>query len=737
MESIPNVEEIDFQKYAQVIQRRWLPAIGIFGIAVTVASMYAFSLKPVYEASGSVLVKTDRTSTLTGLGENIGKLEPLTREGNPLETQAKIVTSVPVIQETINALKLKDKEGKPLTIDELSDKLKVKPAAGTDVLEISYSDRNPELAAKVVNKVIDIYTGSNVRDNQAEAISARQFIMKQLPESERGVRQAELVLRKFKEENNVVVLQEEATNAVNAISKLEDEITTTKAQLVQVNVKLLSLRNQSKVNSFEAVTLSELSQVSGTQEVLTQLQSAESQLRVERTRFQSGHPAIINLEEKVKVLRSLLSERTAQVAGNTQKVKDGNLQMGELRQKLIQEMVENENESKALGNKIVLLEAAKSNYQKRARFLPKLEQTQRELERQVKAAQTTYETLLTRKQEIEVAQYQRVGNARTISQALVPTKPSSTKKGLFIGAGAFVGLLLGAIASFGLDIIDPSLKTVKEARQLFKYTLLGVIPSVKGRSKNHALLEAIDSSIPRVAVDVNQFPLGDAYQMLQANLKFLSSDREIKAIVVTSSVSKEGKSEVAANLALAMAQVGRRVLLVDADMRHPVQHHIWNLTNAVGLSNLIVEQITTDSAIQEAMPNLFVLPSGVLPPNPVALLDSKRMATLVNSFTCDYDFVIFDTPSLAGTADAAVLSKLGNGTLLVVRPGAIDYSSAKAAKEFLIQSGQNVLGIVINGVNVRREPDSYFYYLKSIESDAAPRPGVFARNSRVSIGNDT
>jgi polysaccharide biosynthesis transport protein len=735
MESLPNVEEIDFQKYMQVIQRRWLPAIGIFGIVIATASVYAFSLKPTYEASGSVLVKTDRTSTLTGLGENIGKLEPLTREGNPLETQAKIVTSVPVSQETIKALKLKDSKGKPLSIDSFSEKLKVKPAAGTDVLEIYYSDSNPELAAKVVNKVIEIYTGTNVRDNQAEAISARQFIMKQLPDSELGVRQAELTLRKFKEENNVVVLVEEATNAVNAISKLEDEITTSKGELVQVNARLQKLRNQAKVSSQEAVGLSELSQVSGTQEVLTQLQSAESQLRVERIRFQAGHPAIISLEEKVAALRTLLKERTAEVTGNSQKVAQGNQQMGELRQKLIGEMVENENESQALIKKIALLETAKSDYQKRAKFLPKLEQTQRELERQVKAAQTTYESLLTRKQEVEVAQYQRVGNARTISPALVPTKPSGPKKGLFIGAGAFLGLLLGVIASFGLDIIDPSLKTVKEARELFKYTLLGVIPSVKGRGKKHSRSETLDSSIPRVAVDVNQFPLGDAYQMLQANLKFLSSDREIKAIVVTSSVSKEGKSEVAANLALAIAQVGRRVLLVDADMRHPIQHHIWNLTNAVGLSNLIVEQVERDRAIQEPMPNLFVLPSGVLPPNPVALLDSKRMSTLVDSFTNNYDFVIFDTPSLVGTADAAVLSKLGDGTLLVVRPGAIDYSSAKAAKEFLIQSGQKVLGMVINGVNVKREPNSYFYYSKdSIESNTAAPPGVFAKKSHVSIG---
>ncbi len=126
----------------------------------------------------------------------------------------------------------------------------------------------------------------------------------------------------------------------------------------------------------------------------------------------------------------------------------------------------------------------------------------------------------------------------------------------------------------------------------------------------------------------------------------------------------------------------------------------------------MVDQVDLNAALQEVMPNLHVIPSGVIPPNPVALLDSKRMAALVSVFTEEYDFVIFDTPPLAGKADAAVLGQLTDGILLVVRPGVVDSASANAAKEFLKQSGQQVLGMVINGVNVKREPDSYFYYTR-------------------------
>jgi polysaccharide biosynthesis transport protein len=723
-ESITNVEEIDFQKYLQVVQRRWLPAMGTFGVVVTAASMYAYSLKPTYKAEGNILInKTSNTSSLTGLGGDIGRLESLSTQGSLAETQAKIVTSVPVLEETIRALDLRDKEGKLLTAKALSSKIKVDLAKGTDaVLQISYTDSNPEKAAELVNKVIDIYIEKNIQENQSEAVVARKFLSRQLPESERSVKQAELNLRRFKEENDILILQQEETNAVNIVAKLEEAITESETELVQVVSQLKNLRNQTReVDSQQAVLSADVSQIKGTQDVLNQLQEAESELRVQRTRFQSVHPTVINLEEKVATLKGLLNERTDQIAGvsgisgqtNTP-TNTPRLQIGELRQKLIAELIQTENRYGALNQKIAKLNQAKLSYQQRVKNLPRLEQTNRELERKLKASQSTYETLLVKLQEANIAENQKIGNARIISNAIASSTPDNPKGTMIVAGGAVLGFLLGIIGAFGLDIIDRSLKTVKEARELFQYTLLGIIPTINQKGKNNSPQDSSEYSLPGLAVDANQFPLADAYQMLQANLKFLSSDKQIQAIVVTSSVPKEGKSGVAANLALAMTQVGRKVLLVDADMRNPVQHHLWNLTNTFGLSNMIVDQFSLESGIQEVMPNLFVLPSGVLPPNPVALLDSKRMAALVENFTKDYDFVIFDTPALAGTVDAAVLSNIVDGTLLVVRPGVIEYSSANAAKEFLSQLGQNVLGMVINGVNVKQEPDSYFYYTRDV-----------------------
>lgn len=719
MESLPNFEEVNIQKYLEVLQRRWLPLVGIFAISVSLGCLYAFSLKPSYKAEGSLMIKTNRSSSLTGLPDDIGRLEALNVNDNPLETQVRVIGSNPVIEKTINSLNLKDSQGKLLSIPDLAKQLKIEGIKGTDVVQLSYKGGDPELAAKIVNKVIDNYIDLNIKANQNEARTAKQVLVTEVPKAEEVVRRAESKLRLFKETNKVVVLEQEAAAAVDTISKLGNQISQALAQLDDVRGRLEQLSSEAQIDSRQGVIESELSQAPGVQKVLAQLQETESQLALERTRFSPEHPTITNLEEKVLALKNLLKERTGQVAGGAQ-ITQGSLQVGQLRQSLIADITRAQAERVGLERQIVTLKQQQNAYIKRANNLPRLEQSQRELERKLQAAQTTYETLLKKRQEIDIAQNQKIANARVISYALTPDKAEGPRKMLFIIGGAGVGFFLGIIVVFTLDLIDRSVKTVKEAKEVLRYSVLGVIPTQGRNGKDHSSIPGLDRPIPKIiGRDIPYFPVGNAYQILQVNLKFLCSDKPLKSIVITSSVAKEGKSDVSANLAVTMAQAGRRVLLVDADMRHPIQHHIWGLTNTMGLSNVIINQASLDTVVQEVMPNLEVLTSGVLPPNPVAMLDSQRMATLISNFGRDYDLVIFDTPPLSGIADAAVLSTLTDGILLVVRPGVVDLNSANAAKEFLTQSGQKVLGIVINGVNTKNEPNNYFYDTKKqqIEQD--------------------
>ncbi len=712
METTEYSEEIDFQKYWLVLKRRWLPAMGVFGILVVLTALAASLQKPIYKAEGKLLFKPDQSSDLTGLKNGIGDVVRLGEKSEPLNTEAEILASYPIAQETVKALSLRDKTGKPLEPEILLKGLKVKTTTGTDVLQITYEDTDPKVVAAVVNKIMEAYISTNVVNNQAKAKAARIFITKELPSVEATVRQADAELRKFKEENKVVALEQEASAAVKTISDLDNQIAQLQAQLANVTAQSESHRNQLGLSREEAVAVTSLSQSAGVQEVLTELQKVQTQLAGERRRFLDTDPTVASLKRKEAELSTLLQERVDQVLGSQKSVPIKDLQIGKLKQDLTTNFVQSEVQRSGLVSQLTVLYDTRAAYKNRSNILPKLEQIQRELERRVTASQTTYATLLSKLQEAQVAENQIIGNARIISVAQIPKKKAGPSKSKYLLGGGLVGILLGIATAFGLDLIDRSVKTVKEAKELFGYTLIGVIPAL-GKSGKTSRQGSLDQTVPKVfARDLPHSPINEAYQMLQANLKFLSSDKELKAIVVTSSVPREGKSEVSANLAAAMVQVGRRVLLVDADMRHPSQHHIWELTNSLGLSNILVGEAELNAALQEVMPGLDVLTAGVIPPNPVALLDSKRMASLIETFSKNYDFVIVDTPPLAGIADAPILGKMADGILLVVRPRVVDSANAKAAKEFLARSGQNVLGLVANGVSIKNEPDSYFYYTK-------------------------
>jgi capsular exopolysaccharide synthesis family protein len=276
---------------------------------------------------------------------------------------------------------------------------------------------------------------------------------------------------------------------------------------------------------------------------------------------------------------------------------------------------------------------------------------------------------------------------------------------------------------------DKSLKTLKEIREVFGYPLLGVIPL--SANKTNSRKRDAELTNPEIAVrDMPNSLTSEIYRMIQANLKFLSSDKVVKTIVVTSAVPKEGKSTVSANLATAIAQLGRRVLLIDADMRVPSQHHLWQLTNVAGLSEVLVGQSAFDIAVNKVIDNLDVLTAGVRPPNPLALLDSKRMASLIEDFSSKYDCVIIDAPPALLAADALALSQMSDGILLVSRPGVIDSSSAPALQEMLDRANHNILGLVVNGIIDKHESSNYFYHASEYFSPQKSRKEVVFQKGR-------
>ncbi|MGV0107962.1 polysaccharide biosynthesis tyrosine autokinase [Nostoc sp. DSM 114160] len=694
---------LDLQQYSLLLKRRWLIIAAVTASIFGLSTLNAIKQKPIYEAEGKLLFsKTDRVSSLTNPSAQVGELRSVTEINSPLDTEAEVIRSNPIVEKTIASLRLVDKQGTPLEINEFLKQVKIKSVRGTDILAISYSSSNPKEAADVVNSLMRYYLENNIHVNQAQATVAKKFLRKQLPEVEARVATSEAALRRFKEENRVIALEQEAAKGVDKLANLSDQITQAQANLTDAETRSKLLQRQLRLNSQQAVDMGNLSQSKAVQEVLTQYQQVQNQLAVEKTRYTDKHPTIVNLLAKEAALKKQLETRIFENADREKSVPAQNLGMGELKQTLVAQLVQSDVERSALANRITVLQNAYTLSQRRLSVLPQLQEKQEQLERQLQVATSTYEELLKRSQEVDVVVNQNVGNARVISAALLPQNAIPSKIVFQLALGGFLGILLGVGVASILEAMDRSLKTLEQAQQLLGYSLLGTIPRLDRKAKN--------SGEGLVELPVKDNPCSgasSAFEMLQTNLDFTISDRPLKVIAVVSSAPGEGKSFVAANLAVAKAHMGRRILLVDADMRHSSQQEIWKLSNPVGLSNVLVGQAEFRNTTQEVLVNLDLLTAGTIPSNPAALLDSQRMALLIQEAAKDYDCVIIDTPALSLFGDALMLGKMADGILLVVHPKVLDRAVAKSTKIMLEQARSHVLGMVVNGVTAEKGSDYY------------------------------
>ena len=248
-----------------------------------------------------------------------------------------------------------------------------------------------------------------------------------------------------------------------------------------------------------------------------------------------------------------------------------------MQQQLSAKLVELESNRLGLASQANTLFKLQSAYKQRLNNLPRLERQQRQLERKLQAAQSTYSLLLQKLQESRIAENQNLGNATKISEAQVPDEPISSVLVSYLSSG-LLGILAALITIYILEVKDKSIKTVDEAKELLGLTLLGVIPTASNWKKYSRTHEQIEPYSQRITIrDFPHSSMSEAYRMLRANLNFMSADKELKVIVVTSSVPREGKSTVAANLATAIAQMECKVLLIDGDLHRPVQHKIMGL----------------------------------------------------------------------------------------------------------------------------------------------------------------
>jgi polysaccharide biosynthesis transport protein len=758
----PRLEHMDeIAQYWLVLKRRWLPATLVFALTTALATAYTLKQTPIYQAKGQVILKkTNKASALVsgafggggGGAPGLGDLEGLTGS-NPATTQSEIIKSYTTVKGVLQELLAEKYVSKSpertrlvkyqARLEDFLTKLKVTNVKGTDILEISFQDPSPRLAQEIVQKVMDVYIRDDQNNQRLEAQAARKYVLSQLPNVEREVKQAENELRLFKEQYNVVDLPTEATKAVETITTLNKEITSASAQLAAQNSRLEGLKGIFGGQEVEATIQSGLvSESPGLQKSLRELQEVESRLALEKTRFSDDDPTILNLQEKRQALVDILQKRFKQsLVGDKQfQGKVVELQANGIQGNLISDFAKAAAERTSLQKQISALVYVVDAYKKRMNAIPKLEQQLNALGRKLELTRTNYKTLLSRLQEIQIAENQTLGNSRVQTTPDLPKEPISPKVPQNIAIGGFLGLFLGAATAFALDGADKRIKTAEEAKQLLPgYPILGQIPVFENASRSMSGMKLGNSGgrMPgQIVVGGTSSGIeGESFRMLQTNLQFLNADNSLSTIVMSSSQPGEGKSTVAANLALATAELGRRVLLVDADMRKPTQHQIWRRSNNEGLSSVLTGQCDRELAIQEIQPNMYLLTAGTVPPNPVVLIDSVQMSDLITEWSDKYDLVIIDAPPITVASDATLLAKQCGGLVFVLRPGVANRESVEYAQELLTQSQPNVLGMILNGVEIDKQKRYSNYYYTGTKVSANANNGSGAGNVSTSLGS--
>jgi uncharacterized protein involved in exopolysaccharide biosynthesis len=449
--------DLDLSQYLSAVRRHWLPAAGVFIATVGVSAFATTLLKPSYEASAKLLFKTPTfsaigTSIVPNNQEGTADLKSLVSTQNPISTQMEVISSPPILQQAIDKLQLKNVKGQSLEVGALENSLKLQIVGGADVLKITYKSAKPEEAAAIVNAIVDVYLENDILTNRGEARSIRQLIANQIPVNQESVRVAEEALKTFKQKNNIVNLSEESKSAVATIGTLDAQINSVRAELDRETAQTDRLRQQAALNSQDGISASALSQSPAIKATLTELQDVERQLAVKRSLFENASPAIVDLEAKKTNLKNLLQKQIVEIGGDRTSTNRGLLQIGELRQTLIANFLASDVQRLGSIQKLTSLEKSRASYEQRVKTLPQLEQQQRDLERKLEVPQSTYQNLLKKVKELQLAENNDRATARIINKASIPKEPAPSLKSLFLLLGGMSGAFLATLLIVLLEI---------------------------------------------------------------------------------------------------------------------------------------------------------------------------------------------------------------------------------------------------------------------------------------------
>jgi len=578
----------------------------------------------------------------------------------------------------------------PTLLDRYMSWLTVQDVRGTSLVELRFTTPSPTLSAFLAAAHTQAYMEANEEAQRSTDVTAKDFLGRQLRESEEQVRRAEAALTRFATEHPDVAVDQEQKVVAQRIGEISTLLTKAEGQRILLQSRYEFLTRP------QADPLAYLLDRPG----IEKLRLAVLDLRARRAawadRLGPNHPQIIELrQQEAEVEAQLRAEVQQETAAIRNRYDAAVLREQELREKIAHE----ENAA------VALREVG-------ARYAILRGDTER--------ARDLHESL--RKQQVETAVNSELtaSNIRVVERAEVPSRPSTPNVPFNLAVGLALGCVGAVGAAFACEYFDSSVKSGEEVEGLLQLPTLATIPNfaLARRSMARRALPAPPTpngtAVPGREADLvvlhePRSPAAEAFRSLRTAVLFSFPDAPPKVILVTSAGASEGKTVSCLNLATSLAESGSKVVVLDVDLRRPACHRAFGLQNNVGLSNFLTGQFDLAGVMTSiGKAGLTFVPAGPTPPNPAELIGSARMRSALDDLRCRFDFVLLDAPPVLPVTDAVVLGREAEGVVLVVKGHDTPRELVRRARDHLQQAGARMLGVVVNNVDLSWG-DVYFY----------------------------
>jgi polysaccharide biosynthesis transport protein len=673
---------LHFLDYWRIIRIRKTVILAVFLLVVITATLVTFILPESFSSSARINVNRDSSDIEGMLGGRNATVMPY--DPYFIQTEFEVIQSEVILGTVIDQLDLNTKWGAKYggggklktseTIQLLKGRMNLRPVRNTTLIEIVMYSENAQEAADLANAVAEVYQRHRLNKGEMLVKGGIKALESRYQEQDVTISKMQDELNRLRKELDI----SDYEAAGSAPTPLLESEALRRIEGLRIEGKMRYSGKEEQYNKLKKLTKAELKDVLPTMvtdptlsELINLLNMADQKFVSLAKDFATSHPEYIRAKDQVDLLNTKVNDRIDGIMkGIETQVDTAKAEVDSL--------------TKAVED------ARKLDQEKAEKSRPYFDK-KRELEEQI-----MFRMALRRKigfEDIDM-RLPKTAMVEIVDRAVPGVRPVRPNKPLNIILGVVIGLVVGVGLAFFIEYLDTSVKTIDDVERTLQSPVLGVIPQNVG----YLIEEGAES------------PHAEAYRVLRTNLIFARKDDKLNTAAVVSAGAGEGKSTTVLNLATVFAQSGQRVLVVDSDLRRPTLHKLLGVTNNLGLTNYLLKQNTLEDVIQTTkVPSLDFLASGKLPSSSLGILSSNQMKDLISELKQRYDFVFFDSPPIMGVSDASILASEVDMTIQVIQYRRYPQPMNIRAKQLIEKVGGNLVGIVLNNINMSQD-ESYYYY---------------------------